>query len=69
MVDGVLASCYPSMNHDLSHFGTALIRWFPGVMERIFGDDNGLHNYAKITADLGLVNPYLQHHKTGCNFI
>ena len=37
MVDGVLASCYPSTDHDVGHLGMAPMRWFPTFMEPIFG--------------------------------
>ena len=33
MVDGVLASCYPSVNHDLSQIGMTPMQWFPEVVE------------------------------------
>ena len=46
MVDGVLASCYPFVYHDLAHFGMAPIRWFPTLAEKIFGHDNGVSAYA-----------------------
>ena len=48
IVDGVLASCYPSVNHDVSHFGLILMKWFPEIVEQIFSDDDGLHNFANI---------------------
>ena len=32
IVDGVLASCYPSINHYMSHFGLILIKWFPEIV-------------------------------------
>ena len=48
LVDGILASCYPSSNHDLAHFGIAPIRWFPEIIEWIFGEDDGFQGYVKI---------------------
>ena len=53
MVDGVLASCYPSVHHDLAHIGMLPIRWFPEMFMWIFGDDNGLSVFVKFTEDLG----------------
>ena len=44
MVDGVLASCYPSIDHNLAHFGmTPLrsLRWFPEIIKWMFGEDTG----------------------------
>ena len=58
MVGGVLASCYPSVDHDLSHIGMTPIRWFPEIVEWIFGDDNGWQNYLKLAEAVGLVVPY-----------
>ena len=53
MVDGVLASCYPSVNHDLSQIGMTPIQWFPEVVEWIFGEENGLQGFAIIAENLG----------------
>ena len=52
MVDGVLASCYPSADHDLAHIGMTPIRWFPGMVQWIFGEDNGWQIYTKIAEDV-----------------
>ena len=46
IVDGVLASCYPSGDHDVAHFGMAPIRLFPDMIKDIFGEDNGVYVYA-----------------------
>ena len=51
MVDGVMASCYASIGHDLGHIGITPIRWFPEKMEMIFGNDNQC--YVDITTDVG----------------
>ena len=53
VVDGVLVSCYPYIHHDLGHIGMAPLRWFPGFIQSIFGDDNGWQVYVLITQDLG----------------
>ena len=53
IVDGVLASCYPSVNHDLSNFGMTPMKWFPEVVEWIFGEDNGLQSFAIIAENIG----------------
>ena len=61
MVNGVLASCYPSTNHDVGHFGMAPMRWFPTFTEWIFGDDNGMQAYVSILADIGIwILPYVE---------
>ena len=48
MVDKVLASCYPSADHDILHNGLVLVRYFPEVISWIFGEDNGFSSYIKI---------------------
>ena len=53
VVDGILASCYPSCYHDLGHIGMLPIQLFPTIMEWIFGEDNGSSTYANIVNELG----------------
>ena len=53
VVDGVLASCYASFHHDLAHIAMTPIRWFPGIIEWIFGENNGTPTYVDIVGDLG----------------
>ena len=61
MVDGVLASCYPSADHDLVHFIMTPIQWFPETTEWIFSDENGFQGYVKIVEVFGrLMLPYGQ---------
>ena len=52
-MDGDLASCYPSVNHDLSHFGMTPMKWFPEVVEWIVGENNGLQSFAIIPKNIG----------------
>ena len=70
MVEGVLASCYASADHDLLHFGMTPLRWFPEITEWILGEDNGLQVYVKIAAHVTqLVTPlgfvYKESHFSG----
>ena len=58
MMDGVLASCYPSVDHDLSHIGMTPMKCFPEIVEWIFGNENGWQNYVKLAEEVGLVMPY-----------
>ena len=37
MIEGVLASCYASFDHDLSHFAMTLMQWHPEIIKWIFG--------------------------------
>ena len=53
MVDGILASCYPSTNHDLAQIGMLPIKYFPVIMEWIFGEDSGSSAYSNIANYLG----------------
>ena len=53
VVNGVLASCYPSNDHDLAHFGMTPIRLFPNIIECIFGVEKEFQSYVKIAEDLG----------------
>ena len=39
MVDGFLASCYVSHDHELSEIAMVTLKWFPSFTEWIFGDD------------------------------
>ena len=58
MVDKALASCYPSVDHDLAHIGMTPIRWFPEIIEWIFGDHNGSSVFVIISEELSkLVMP------------
>ena len=61
MVDGVLASCYASFDHDLAHALMAPLRWLPEVTERIFGVDRDSAGYVNIAKQLGrYILPYDQ---------
>ena len=53
MVDGVLASCYASVDHDLGHFAMTCIRWFPEIIGWIFGQGNGYQGYANTFEEFG----------------
>ena len=53
IVDGVLASCYASFDHDLAHIAMAPMQWIPKIMEFIFGEDNGSSGYVKMAKGFG----------------
>ena len=53
MVDGVLASCYASADHDLAHIVMTPIRWFPDVIGWIFGQKNGHLGYVDFLEEFG----------------
>ena len=52
LLTGVLASCYATVDHDLVHVGVTPIRWFPGMMGLIFGENYGFSLYAKTAEDM-----------------
>ena len=51
VVDGIIASCYPDYDHDAAHISMTPMRWFPVILEWIFGDDKGLHIFVKRAED------------------
>ena len=53
MVDGILASCYASTNHDSAHMAMISIRWFPRIVDWIFGEENGSSVFGKIAKQFG----------------
>ena len=55
VVDGVLASCYASGDHDFEHIMTAPVQWFPKIIEWIFGNDGERPSYINMADDLGII--------------
>ena len=55
MVDGVLASCYADVDHDLGQLSMIPMKWFAKVIEFIFGDDLGVPVYITTTIKLSEV--------------
>ena len=53
VVDGVLASCYPSVDHDVFHFAMTPIRWFPQMIEWLFGEANRCQHSVTAIEKLG----------------
>ena len=39
VVGGVLASCHADVDHDLAQISITPLKWFPGIIQWIFGDD------------------------------
>ena len=52
VVDGVLASCYATDDHDMTHFAVTPIAWIPGLIEGIFNVHNESPGYAKLVDDV-----------------
>ena len=53
MVDGVLASCYPSADHDMSHFVMTPMRLFPEIIDWMYGEDNGFQVFVSVIEQIG----------------
>ena len=53
VVDGVLASCYGTVDHDLAHILLTPLRWFPGMMNWIIGMNRDFSLYTDLLVDLG----------------
>ena len=53
VVDGVLASCYASCDHDLAHITMAPMQWLPKTIEWLFGEDEGSADLVSIVKTLG----------------
>ena len=53
MVEGVLASCYASFDHDLAHFAMTPMQWYPEIIQWIFGVNKGCPGYASFAKEIG----------------
>ena len=63
MVDDILASCYPSADHNMAHIGMTPMRWFPWLTMQIYGEGNGFLGYVEIADHVGRLVPYQQQYK------
>ena len=58
VVDGVLASCYGIFDHDLGHIAMTPMRWFPRMMNWMFGSESEVHGSLEMAMYIGyLTNP------------
>ena len=53
VVDGVLASCYASFDHDLAQITMTPIQLFSEISKYIFGKEKASLTYVNITKELG----------------
>ena len=61
VVDGVLASCYGSFDHDVAHLVMTPMQWFPDILKWIFGEDNRSSGFVDIAIDFGrMMAPFSQ---------
>ena len=54
MVDGVLASCYAIVDHDIAQIVMKPIQWYPDVVELVFGDENRVSAYINVAKTIGI---------------
>ena len=61
MVDGILTSCYASVNHELAHLVPTPLRWFHDLLEWMFGEETGFQISVGIFGQFGKwILPHLQ---------
>ena len=53
LVDGVLTSCYGIVDNDIVQIVVKPIQWHPGVVEFVFGDENGIPLFLSLAQDFG----------------
>ena len=53
VVDGVLASCYASVPHDLAQIAMIPMKWFPSVLDWVLGNDKEIPAYVNILTGIG----------------
>ena len=52
VVDGVLASCYASCDHDVANWAMSPLKWFPEMLNWIFDGAEGM-GFVDIAKHLG----------------
>ena len=53
VVDEVLVSCYPSVHHDLAHIALMPVKWFPNIIDWMYGENNGCSVFSALLEDVG----------------
>ena len=53
LVDGVLASCYASFNHDIQQVVMKPLLWFPSMVDLLLGEEKSLNSYVTILEHVG----------------
>ena len=51
VVDGVLASSYSSIDHDLAHLGMAPLQWILEIVVWVFGNDRNIPGFVMLAKD------------------
>ena len=55
LVDGVLASSYAGVDHDLSHLTMIPMQWYPEIIEQIFLDEIGFPVILSMARELAIL--------------
>ena len=55
IVDGLLASCYAEVDHDLAHLIMTPLQRFSEELMWLFGDDSGFATYVRSVRELGMM--------------
>ena len=53
VVDGILASCYASFDHNLAHFAMTPVQLFPTIIGWTFGCNNEIPDYTIMAKSVG----------------
>ena len=53
IVNGVLASCYASVDHDLAQIGMLPMQLYPGIVQWILGKDDRVSAFVSIAKEAG----------------
>ena len=60
IVGGVLASCYASSDRYVAHIGMTPFRYFPDVIQLVFGTEHGFSAFVKTSEKLTTwISPYI----------
>ena len=60
LVDGILASCYASFDHDIQHIVMKPLLWFPSIMDQLLGEEKSMHAYVTLLQHIGGMMPLKQ---------
>ena len=53
VVDGIVASCYASFDHNLAHFTMTPMQWYPEIIKWVLGVEDGAPAYVTTAKELG----------------
>ena len=53
VVDGVLASCYAAVDHDICQIAMKPVQHYSDITKLVFGNENGVSVYVSVLQNLG----------------